>query len=43
MKEKFSFLKDKKNRKIIINIVAVIALLCIAVGISFAGRILELY
>ena len=37
MKEKFSFFKDKKNRKIIINIVAVIALLCIAVGISFAG------
>ena len=37
MKEKFSFLKEKKNRKIIINIVAVIALLCIAVGISFAG------
>ena len=37
MKEKFSFLKDKKNRKIVINIVAVIALLCIAVGISFAG------
>ena len=37
LKEKFSFLKDKKNRKIVINIVAVIALLCIAVGISFAG------
>ncbi len=37
MKEKFSFLKEKKNRKIVINIVAVIALLCIAVGISFAG------
>ena len=37
LKEKLSFLKEKKNKKIVINICAVLALMLIVTGTTIAG------